>query len=408
MQADSMDSMLVPIKIQMFGGFTVSVGDIVIKDSSVRSFQLWNLLEYLITFRNRTISQEELVQALWSEDEIDNPASALKNLAYRVRTVFSNQGIPFAKKIIMLSKGGYQWNNALNSVVDIEQFEELHKKASNASNPMESRIDCYIQAISLYKGDFLPSSAHRAWVVPVNSYYRSMYFRCVNEVLLLLEEQERFHDIEMICNRALIIDQFEENVHKYLILSLSRQGQQSKAISYFTYVTDLFMRELGVKPSPSLRDLYRQISKTTHSVEIDIGIIQQDLKETEAKDGAFYCEYEVFKNIYQVQARAAPRAGRQIFVGLLTITDPQGAAPEAEMRKQAMNSLFEMIQSSTRRCDVFARFSATQYVLILPTTSMENSEMVMARIVRQYQQDNRLGSIEIHTKIQPIMPAEMI
>ncbi len=388
----------IPIKISMFGGFTITIGDVVIKDSNARSYQLWNFLEYLITFRNKTISQDELVMVLWENDDIDNPASALKNLAYRVRTLFADHNIEFAKKIITFSKGSYQWNNTLPTLVDIEQMEDYHKKASNMAHPLEYRIEKYLQAIELYTGDFLPASGYRNWVIPVASYYRSMYFKCVYEVLQLLAEQERYQVIEMICKKALIIDQFEENAHKYLILSLIRQGQQSKAIAHYKFVTDLFLHELGVNPSPSLRNLYRQIAKTTHSVEIDIGIIQQDLKETECSDGAFYCEYEVFKNIYQVKARAAPRSGHTIFVSLLTITDVNGGIPDQDARKKAMDGLFKAIRLNTRRCDVFARFSVTQYVMILPTSTADNAEMVMQRIVRQYKSDFKVKAVEVHTK----------
>lgn len=398
----------IPIRVEMFGGFTITIGDIVIRDSSARSYQLWNFLEYLIAFRNKTISQDELVQALWDEDEIENPASALKNLAYRIRSVFGSQGIPFAKRIISFSKGSYEWNNSLNCTVDIEEFEDCHKKASNSSHPVEYRIEMYLRAIGLYKGDFLPASGYRRWVIPVSSYYRSMYFKCVYEVLRLLVEQERYPEIEMICKRALIIDQFEENAHKYLILALIKQGQQNKAIAHYKLVTDLFLRELGVTPSPSMRNLYRQIAKTTHSVEIDIGIIQQDLKESECFDGAFYCEYEVFKNIYQVMARTSTRTGQQIFVSLLTITDTVGTIPDSETRKKTMDGLFRIVQTSTRSCDVFARFSATQYVLILPTTSLENSEAVMDRIQKKYMQEYKERDVELHTKIQPIDPAVII
>jgi len=408
MQADVSQTAIAPIRIGMFGGFSITVGDVVIKDSTARSFQLWNFLEYLITFRNKTISQEELMRALWEDNDIENPASALKNLAYRMRTVFSNNGIPMAKQIITFSKGGYQWNNSLDCTVDIEEFERCHKKAANTSNAVDYRIEKYMQAIELYKGDFLPSSGYRSWVVPVSSYYRSMYFKCVYEALRLLVDMERYAEVEMICNRALIVDQFEENAHKYLMLAYIKQGQQNKAISHYRFITDLFLHELGVNPSSSLRNLYRQLAKTTHSVEIDIGIIQQDLKEAECADGAFYCEYEVFKNIYQVQARAAPRNGQQIFVCLLTVIDASGTVPDEELRKRAMDGLFRVIQNSTRSCDVFARFSATQYVLILPTTSKENCAMVMERISKQYKKEYKVKSVEVHFKIQPIDPAEII
>ena len=46
--------------IEMLGGFKLTVGDKVISDTISRTHQLWNLLEYLIAFRHKTISQEEL------------------------------------------------------------------------------------------------------------------------------------------------------------------------------------------------------------------------------------------------------------------------------------------------------------------------------------------------------------
>ncbi|MDR2909583.1 MAG: SARP family transcriptional regulator [Oscillospiraceae bacterium] len=390
------------IQVNMFGGLSIRVGEVTIKDSSSRSYQLWNLLEYLIAFRHKTISPEEMYDALWSEDDIENPASALKNLVYRIRSVFGGYDVPFAKSIISYSGGTYQWNNNIPCIVDIEEFEALHKKASNPSQPLEFRIDNYLSAIELYRGDFLAASNYKNWVVPVSSYYKSMYFKCVYEVLRLLAEQERFAEVEMICQKALMVDQFEETAHKYLILSLSRQGQQSRAIAHYKFVSDLFLRELGVLPSASLRNLYRQIAKTVNSVEIDIGIIQQDLRETESAEGAFYCEYEVFKNIYQVLARTAPRIGQSIFVALFTLTDEKGGMPDAELRKKAMDGLFRVMQVSTRRCDVFARFSASQYVLLLPTTSIENCDLVLKRIARMYKQNFRVGGIEMHTNIQPL------
>jgi len=397
-----------PIRVEMFGGFTITMGEVVIRDSNARSYQLWNFLEYLITFRQKTISQDQLVQALWEENEIENPVSALKNLAYRVRTVLSSYGIPFAKRIITFSKGGYQWNNSLECIVDAEEFEACHKRASNSSNPLDYRIENYMKAIDLYKGDFLLSSNYRGWMVPVASYYHSIYFKCVYEVLRLLVEQERFADVEMICKRALAIDQFEENTHKYLILSLIRQGQQSKAIDHYKFVTDLFLHELGVGPSTALRNLYRQMSKADHSADIDIDIIQQDLMEAECFDGAFYCEYEAFKNIYQMQARSAPRMGHQVFVGLLTVTSLQGGSPDSDTRKKVMDGLFRVIRESTRRCDVYARFSTTQYVLILPSRSLEDCEMVVERIAGNYRRNYKIKSAELHTKIQPIAPVAMI
>lgn len=391
-----------PVNISMFGGLSIQVGEVVIKNSSSRSYQLWNLLEYLIAFRHKAISTSEMYDALWDEDEVENPASALKNLVYRIRSVFSNYDLPFSKSVVTYVGGTYQWNSAIPCTVDIEVFESLYERASNTSLPQEMRIETYRQAIELYKGDFLASSNYKNWAVPVSSYYKSIYFKCVAEILRLLCEQERYGEAEEICQKALIVDQLEEVVHEYLILALSKQGQQAKAISHYKHAAGLFLNELGVHPSASLRNLYRQIAKSLQSVEIDIGIIQQDLKEIAPPEGAFYCEYETFKSIYQVLAREAPRTGQSIYVVLFTLTDQAGEMPDPEVRKQAMDGLYRAIQTNTRQCDVFARFSGSQYVLLLATNSLENCNTATGRIRKMLADSLRTSELEIHTTVKPL------
>ena len=395
------------IKVTMFGGFKIEIGGAMIQDTAARTHQLWHLIEYLVTFRHKTISQEELIEILWPEDDIENPSNALKNLIYRIRSAFSQQDLPYAREMIAFTRGSYQWNNGLPCTVDIEEFEELYKQGSLPNQTREVSIEKYMQAIDIYRGDFLPGSCYENWVVPISSYYRSMYFKCVYAVLSMLSEQQQWPEIEMICKKALIIDHFEENAHKYLILAMIKQGKQTQALAHYSFVTDLFFRELGVNPSASMRELYRDIVKTIHDVEIDISIVKEDLKESDQTDGAFYCEYEVFKNLYRLEARTAARTGQSIFISLLTVTDAKNGALDVKTQSKVMDNLFDIIQASLRKGDVFARFSATQYVLMLPTLTFENCVMVMDRIVKRYKQTYRSKAVEIFAKVQPLNPIEM-
>ena len=396
------------IEIKMFGRFQISVGEHSIHDSSMRTHQLWHLIEYLIAFRNKTVSQDEIIQALWPDDNIDNPSNALKNLVYRIRSIFARHNMPYAKEMIIYQRGSYQWNNTIDCTVDAEQFEVLYKSAIDESTPVEKKIELYQRAIELYEGDYLPSSCYETWVIPISSYYHLIYFKCVYAVLELLEKQERYAEIEEICKKVQIIDQFEESVHRYLLKALIKQEKQQQALSHYGFVTDLFFRELGVSPSTEMRELYREMVKSVHDVVIDIGIIQEDLKESGELGGAFYCEYEVFKNLYRLEARTAARTGQSIFVALLTIeSEVSGTMIEVRQQSHVMDYLFELIQSSLRKGDVFAKFSAAQYVLMLPTLTYENCDMVMGRIIKRFRQANRAKSITIRAKIHPLNPVEM-
>ena len=224
-----------------------------------------------------------------------------------------------------------------------------------------------------------------------------MYFSCVYAVLEILAEQEQYAEMEKICQKAVGIDQFEEAAHRYLILALMRQGKQAQAMAHYSAVTDLFFRELGVSPSSSMRALYREIVKTTHDVEIDLSIVKEDLEESERSQGAFYCEYEVFKNLYRLEARTAARtASRSISPWLRWRIPP--ARLEVKLQNKVMDNLYDIIQTSLRLGDVFARFSASQYVLMLPAFTFENCDMVMDRITKRFRQTHRNKNVSIYSK----------
>ncbi len=392
------------IEITMLGGFTLKVGNKSISDNSNRAHQLWNLLEYLIAFRNREISHEELISALWPNDNSDNPANALKNLIYRVRSALANNGISESKEMIVYRRGAYSYNNSLPTRVDTEEFEALVRSAADISLPNDERIHRYLKALELYKGDFLPKAASEAWVVPLSTYFHSMYTKAVVESICLLRNVGRYQEIISICEKAIVVDQFEERFHEALIEAQLAVGHQQKAMAHYEYITGFYYRELGVKPSENLRSLYREIISSTTHVESDLEAIKEDLRESHDASGPFFCEYEVFKDMYQLEARSSERTGHSVFVALLTLVDLNGHTPSISLMNKSMDKVKSAIQSSLRRGDVAALFSPSQYVLMLPTLTFENGQMVMERIIRRFKKDNpRLQAMLLH-RLQPLDP----
>ena len=267
------------LQISFLGDFRIQYGEHAVSDMDNRAHQLWNLLAYLIIFRGRAISQEELIEALWPDNSSDNPSNALKNLAYRTRSALAAGGIPNAKELIVCRRGVYSWNNQIDCEVDVEEFERLLREASDLSTPVPTRIEKYMDALALYRGDFLPKSAFENWVIPLISYFRGLYTKGVTDAVALLWQCRRYEEIVELCQHAIVIDQFDESVHSALIKAYIALGHQQKALSHYEYVTNLFYRELGVRPSDNLRNLYREIIKTVNHVEHDLEIVKEDLRE---------------------------------------------------------------------------------------------------------------------------------
>lgn len=113
------------LQINMLGGFALEYNGNVIDYQKSRSHKLWLILEYLITFRDKEITQNELIELLWGDEFTENPANTLKTLLHRVRNMLDELHFVPGKEMIMYNKGIYAWNTKLDFVIDTDQFVSL-------------------------------------------------------------------------------------------------------------------------------------------------------------------------------------------------------------------------------------------------------------------------------------------
>lgn len=392
------------LRVRMLGGFELQRGESVVSENCNRSYQLWNLLEYLVAHRNQEVSQAEIIEALWPDESSENPSNALKNLVYRIRSTVAATGFPGGKDIVRFQNGTYSFNSDMGCVVDTEEFERICRLAEQSGLTDSERCERCLEAIRLYRGDFLPKARYEPWVVPITTYYRGLYLRCVGQAVRLLRQQGRHEEIVSICERALLIDRFEESFHEELIRALIAQNRQKQALDCYRQASELFYREMGVKLSEGLRSLYREIIKSVNDVETDLEVIKEDLREASVIQGAFVCDYEIFKNMYQLEARSAARTGQAVYVGLATLSPAEEGELALKALNLAMDKLLDTLRKGLRRGDVLSRFSASQYVILLPTLTYENAHMVMERLARRYASIYRNPQIKLHTTVQPLDP----
>ncbi len=391
------------LQITMLGGFTVSCGGKLCLEDVGRSRKVWNLLEYLLYNRGRDLSQDDLIR-ICDNQESQDPAKVLKNLAYRLRNLLTEHGL-HGEECIIFRRGVYAWNPAVPCVVDAERFEELWKQASSGGLSAAEQLDYYLEAIELYQGKFLPRSAFEEWIIPLATYYQRLYIECIYGAYRLLAEQKRYEPMVSICNRAVAIDPYDEGIYELLIRSLIRLGRHKDALAAYDAVTTRLYDELGVNPSESLTNLYRDIMKTIKSVETDLAIIKEDLRESMCKRGAYLCHYGIFKDIYRFIARTLERTGQSVYIMLCTITDDRDDTPAVELQHSAMERLEEVIGSSLRRGDLYARYSCTQFVVMLPGTNYENGCMVGRRISDNFKRQYPSRTVRLHYKLLPLDPS---
>ncbi|MCL2817105.1 MAG: hypothetical protein FWD39_01795, partial [Clostridiales bacterium] len=197
---------------------------------------------------------------------------------------------------------------------------------------------------------------------------------------------------------------FEEAIHEKIIRAYIASGETHKALEHYNYVTNLFYRELGVKISPEIRALYQGI-QIINDAELNIAAVKKTLTECPDTNSPYICEYEVFKNIYRLESRHLIRSGKSVYVLLASVSYENGSVPKPPVLTGSMDRLLKSITYSLRRSDVVARFSQSQYIIMLRSLTYENGLDVIGRINRTFKKNNNNPRIKIEITSEMMEPA---
>ena len=175
-----------------------------------------------------------------------------------------------------------------------------------------------------------------------------------------------------------------------------------EALEHYRYVSDLYLSAFGINPSPELKAVYQKIAQKINAPENDISVILSSLDESDRPSGCFYCEYEIFKSVYRLEARNAARNGNTMYVCLLSLSSFGGGELPQRTLNRAMHQLSETIRTSLRSGDIYTRYSVSQYLVMLPNVSAENGAKVLDRIAAAFRRENPKSPAFLRTSLQPM------
>ena len=246
------------LTVDSLGKFQITDGNVIVGDEELRSNMLSKLLLYILLYRDKTLTIEDITTAVWQDEEIENPAGALKNLMYRLRKTLSKH---FGNQdFILTNRGSYRWNLQVSVNFDIEQFDKLMNEAKQ-ENTLEKAELLYEQAIALYQGDFMVRLTDMHWILTLNTYYHSLYLSCVKALSEIYLKLERYENLEKICTDALKLESGDEELYCYQIEARMRCGKVNLAMDSYEKAREIMEKELGVRKTTILNKVYDELMK---------------------------------------------------------------------------------------------------------------------------------------------------
>ncbi|QGU00280.1 hypothetical protein SYNTR_1686 [Candidatus Syntrophocurvum alkaliphilum] len=370
-----------PLVIKTFGKFEISRGTQVYSQSHTRSYKMWELLKYIITYRDRILLPEAIMDTLWPEEEYTDSKHALRTLVYRLRNILDMEELK-QFTCIKFNQGGYCWNKESNYELDTEEFERLLNEANSEeiNNPTGS-IHKYTQALELYKGDYLAENLYQEWVIPIRHYYLRRYLEGSKRLLNLLKKEKQYTNIISTCEKALEIDYYDESIHLFFLDALVKDGRIKQAEQHYQNMSKSFYKELGVKPSVEMQNIKGYLNGETNNTELRLLDIEKRLNEEKEKSiGAFLCDIDIFNYLYKLECRRSERNESKAILVALSLTDLKYQGRNNEKMKEILGYLQELLVKNLRKGDTVTCWNDRQCLLILNSLNEKQAENVLKRI----------------------------
>ncbi len=124
--------------------------------------------------------------------------------------------------------------------------------------------------------------------------------------------------------------------------------------------------------------------RTPEQSQNDLDKIMDAIRNRESYKGAFQVDYDEFNHVYDFVKHMSARSKKETQLLLFTLFSSNGSEVKLERMETAMQCMEQAICKSLRGVDVGARYSSSQFLVILLGTERENVRVVTDRIVQNY------------------------
>jgi two-component SAPR family response regulator/tetratricopeptide (TPR) repeat protein len=241
------------IYVQTFGTFSVVIGGTEIPHNAWQRKKSRDIFKYLLIHYKKTITTDELADALWGETgkavetSIQNAASALrKALEPTLETHKPSRFLSSRDKTYTLDLG--------KSVsIDFLEFKQVYAESKTKSEV--GRREGFEGALAMYAGDFLKENLYDEWsayeretmkdIAVEMGLWLSQHYALANNLTAAVDAAEK----------VLSLDATNEKAWQIILSSHKARGEETELQKQYKRCEHVFKKELGTPPPKSLQTL---------------------------------------------------------------------------------------------------------------------------------------------------------
>jgi DNA-binding SARP family transcriptional activator len=240
------------LRIELLGGFRVSIGDRGVPDTAWHRRKPAALVKLLALAPAHQLHREEIMDALWPDLDPEAAGANLRKALHHARralaTIAPDGATLISSEADLLSLAAeHLW-------LDVERF-----RFTLAAARRSGRIEEYRLAIDFYRQGLLPEDRFEEWVAAPRDELHREYLAALEELARLLESRGDLAGATEVVRRLVAAEPLREESHVALIRLCALAGRRGEALRQYEHLTRLLESELGTEPSPETQRLYEEI-----------------------------------------------------------------------------------------------------------------------------------------------------
>jgi DNA-binding SARP family transcriptional activator/predicted ATPase len=223
--------------------------------TAVNSARLQSLLAYLVLHRAAPQSRQHLAFRFWPDSTEAQARNNLRQALHQLR-----HALPDADRFLSADTTTLCWQSDAAFSLDVSDFAHALATADAAersADPAAMRA-ALEQAVSLYRGDLLPS-CYDEWISAERDRLCEQQLKALERLVRILEEQREYATAIPYAQHRLRHDPLDEDSYLRLMRLHTLNNDRASALRVYHVCASTLQRELGVEPSPATRDAYERL-----------------------------------------------------------------------------------------------------------------------------------------------------
>lgn len=218
------------VHVSLLGEFRVEVDGVPVDRERWERPQARTLVKLLALAPDQWLHREQVLDALWPDDPVDEAAPRLHKLAHYARRALGDADA------VVLHDDQVLLAPEADLVVDADDFEDLANRAVDQQDETLA-----VQAADLHGVGLLPEDRYEPWCEDRRRHLRRLH-------LDVLRVAERWEDL-------LEVEPADEEAHLALMRSYEADGQPVRALHQYERMEDALLETVGVGPGEEARRL---------------------------------------------------------------------------------------------------------------------------------------------------------